>query len=201
MKHIEPEIIKFLNNDNIIEIIKRNIELKFNKKTYNTRKAKRTSIGNKLKDSINIPGKTLYIVEGDSAAGTLDQIRDKYSEGLYPCRGKSLNVLTSTVKKINDNKEISDIKEALGPLSNRRYEEIVLLPDADADGLHIGVLNTFLLQLIAEDFIKANKVSIILTPLYSATNKKEYIPIYKQEDCEKYLSLGYNITRFKGLGF
>lgn len=200
IKYIEPDIIKFINDNSIIDIIKRNIELKFNKKTYNIKKARRTSIDNKLKDSINIPGKILYLVEGDSAAGTLDQIRDKYNEGLYPCRGKPLNILKSTIKRINENKEINDIKEALGPINNRRYDEIILLPDADADGYHIGVLNTFLLHSIALDYIEKNKLSIILTPLYSANNKNEFIPIYKHENCEKYESLGYQINHFKGLG-
>lgn len=198
IKYIEPYLNKYINENNVIETIKQNIELKFNKSSNKKTRNKRISNSNKVKDSINIPGKRLYIVEGDSAAGTIKAVRDKHTEGVFPTKGKSLNMISKSLVKIHNNEELKDLKEAIGPVNNRRYDEIVWLADADADGLHINVIGAMNSYLLFPDYIEKQKISIIIPPLYSARKGNTYIPLYKIEDFEQYKTKGYILNRFKG---
>jgi len=183
-----------------LETIKNNIENKLEKKFVSSQTTKKTRISaaNKLKDCTKTPGKILYIVEGDSALAPLKQIRDIHTEAIYPLKGKVLNVENASLEKIQKNKEITDLIESLGPKSSRRYESLKLLCDADEDGRHIIVLMLLVLLKFADDYIKDNKVSIILPPLYGATKGKNFYPIYNHDDLVNYN--GYEIMRFKGLG-
>ena len=123
----------------IIDTIEINLERKLHQKIISTasksgRSGKRVSTGNKLKDCEKTPGDVLYIVEGDSAEGTLKQARDPKTEAIYPLRGKVLNVESASLDTIKNNKEIKDLLESLGTANNRRYKKIKILGDADADG-------------------------------------------------------------------
>lgn len=183
-----------------LEIIKNNLESRLSRSFVQsvTRNSTRISTKNKLRDCSQSPGKILYIVEGDSALGPLKQIRDIKTEAIFPLRGKVINVEKATIDKIKDNKEITDLLEALGTKTKRRYEKIKILSDADSDGHHISVLVLLVLLKFAKDTIKNGQVSVILPPLYGATKKKKFYPIYNHSDLGKYS--GYEITRFKGLG-
>ncbi|HKL23528.1 MAG TPA: toprim domain-containing protein, partial [Candidatus Nanoarchaeia archaeon] len=194
------EQIKDALDDGTLEIIKSNIENRLQKKFISSQTSKtiRISASNKLKDCIKIPGDVLYIVEGDSALAPLKQIRNIKTQAIYPVKGKVLNVEKSGLHKIQKNKEISDLIEALGPKDKRRYKKIKILADADTDGMHICVLILLVLLKFGDDFIKNNQVSVILTPLYGATKGKQFIPIYSHEELSKYPN--YDIMRFKGLG-
>ncbi|MFA7202706.1 MAG: toprim domain-containing protein [Candidatus Caldatribacteriota bacterium] len=188
----------------ILPTLESNLERKFHQKILNGSKSgkytKRVSVFNKLKDCQIIPGETLYIVEGDSAEGTIKQITNKKNEAIYPLRGKVLNVETATFDKIQKNKEITDLLEALGPINNRRYKSIKILADADVDGYHISVLVLLILQKYAPDYIKSGKASIVIPPLYGAIKGGKYHPIYDYSEVENYKSKGFEIRRFKGLG-
>ena len=191
--------------EQVIDVIESNLERKLHQKIVNgssksARSSKRVSAGNKLKDCQVIPGDVLYIVEGDSAGGTVKQITIKKSEAIYPLRGKVLNVESATLDKIKNNKEIKDLLEALGPVNNRRYKSIKIIGDADEDGKHIAVLVILVLQKFASDFIKNGKVSIVIPPLYGATKANKYYPIYDYSTVDQFRNNGFKISRFKGLG-
>ncbi len=200
---LKGKIDWFVNQ--VISTIEANLERKLHQKIINgssksARSTKRVSAGNKLKDCQKSPGDVLYIVEGDSAGGTIKQITLKQTEAVYPLKGKVLNVESATLEKIQKNKEIKDLLEALGPVSNRRYKAIKIVGDADEDGKHIAVLVLLVLQKFAADFIKSGKVSIVIPPLYGATKGNKYYPIYDQSKIEDFRSKGFKIGRFKGLG-
>ena len=78
------------------------------------------------------------------------------------------------------------------------------MADGDPDGYQISVLAILCLWKIADDFIYNGNVEIVMPPLYGAIKisgkKKEFIPIYDQNDIEKYSNSGFMIKRFKGLG-
>jgi len=190
--------------EQIIDTLQNNLERKLHQKIINgssrsARANKRVSIS-KLHDCQNIPGDVLYIVEGDSAEGTLKQITNKKIEACYPLRGKVLNVEASTLDKIQKNKEIGDLLKALGPVSNRRYKSIKVLADGDSDGQHISVLVLLAIAKFAPDYIKSGNLSVIIPPLYGAEKGGKYYPIYDQMKIDQFKKDNYKIRRFKGLG-
>jgi DNA gyrase/topoisomerase IV subunit B len=202
IKPLEQQLDWFCSQKDIIDTLNGILERKFNKKIEkkNNKYERYVDAENKLRDCEIIPGDVLYICEGDSADGTLKQIRNTRNEAAYPLKGKILNIETATFEKIEENKEISDLKQALGPKGNRRYRKVKILADADEDGKHIVVLVLLVLQKIANDMIEDGKVSVILPPLYGATKSKKFYPIYDVKDVEDFKNKGFNISRFKGLG-
>lgn len=98
----------------------------------------RVSSDNPLKDCAKIPGGILYILEGDSAGGTLKQKRDAKTEAIFPLSGKILNVVDKAVDKVIDSKKMKFLLEAVGvDLSQKnqtsfRYDKFKILCDADS---------------------------------------------------------------------
>jgi DNA gyrase subunit B len=192
----------FVGQEEIIKTIESNLERKFfTKITKSSKKYKKqTSAQNKVKDCTHIPGDVIYILEGDSALGTLKQIRDTRTEAIFPLKGKVLNVESNSIERISKNREIQDLLEALGPKGNRRYKSAKIIADADVDGAHIVVLVLLLFQKYVDDMIKSGNVSVIIPPLHGANKGKNFFPIYTEHQMEKYKKEGYTIQRFKGLG-
>lgn len=199
---LKSQVEWFLDRGNILSIITSNVErkLKQNLVKVKTVKGKGVNPKNKIKDAIKIPGDVLYILEGDSACGTMQCIRNPDIHGLFPLRGKMLNVESSSIDKFQNNKEIKDLLEGLGPKSKRRYKKIKLLADADPDGHHIVVLLLLFMQKFADDYIKSGNLSVVLPPLYGATKGKNYVPIYNEADLNYYRSQNWDVYRFKGIG-
>lgn len=162
----------------------------------------RVTAKNPLRDCLDTPGKTLWLLEGDSAMGNLLQIRNPRNEGVFPLTGKILNVVSKNINQVTDSKKFRYLFEALGvDIKNRnqtnfRFEELKILCDADPDGHHIIVLLLMGIWFYFPYFLNANKLTIIIPPLYGVYDKGKFIPLYSQEASLKYS----NCRRYKGIG-
>ncbi|MEG9194620.1 MAG: toprim domain-containing protein [Candidatus Methanoglobus sp.] len=97
--------------------------------------------------SKNIEERELFIVEGESAGGSAKQARDRRFQAILPIRGKIINVEKAGMIKILKNEEIKAIISAIGAgidrnfdLGKMRYSRVIIMSDADVDGLHIRTL-------------------------------------------------------------
>ncbi|WP_311329260.1 DNA topoisomerase IV subunit B [Capnocytophaga gingivalis] len=148
---------------------------------------------------------TLFITEGNSAAGSITTSRDANTQAVFSLRGKPLNSFGKTKKIVYENEEFNLLQAALDiedSIENLRYNNIVLATDADVDGMHIRLLLiTFFLQFFPE-LIKEGHVYILQTPLFRVRNSKETIYCYSEEERIAAIEKLKNpeITRFKGLG-
>ncbi len=149
---------------------------------------------------------TLFIVEGDSAAGSLTATRDVQTQAVFALKGKPLNTYGLSKKVIYENEEFHLLQSALNveeAMDGLRYNKIVIATDADVDGMHIRLLLiSFFLQFFP-DLIRHGHLFILDTPLFRVRNKKKTIYCYsEQEKQAAIVELGatHEITRFKGLG-
>ena len=159
----------------------------------------------KLRDCTNRNGE-LYIVEGDSAGGSIIQSRDPRIHAVLPLKGKSIPNVT-TKKNILQNKEVGELIIAIGAgvdthfdISKMRYDRIVCATDADHDGNHIACLVTMAIAILMPDIIRNGRYFIAQTPLFAINEKKTFIPLWSDEELEKARKAGRYISRFKGLG-
>lgn len=178
-------------------------------------RAKKASLHNrKLRDCrLHLGGKdkraeesTLFIVEGDSAAGSLTSCRDVQTQAVFALKGKPLNTYGLTKKVIYENEEFHLLQSALNieeGLEGLRYNRVVIATDADVDGMHIRLLLiSFFLQFFPE-LISNGHLHILETPLFRVRNKKETRYCYSEAEKQAALmKLGQSaeVTRFKGLG-
>jgi topoisomerase-4 subunit B len=178
-------------------------------------RAKKASLHNKkLRDCrlhlgdkhVRAEESTLFIVEGDSAAGSLTATRDVQTQAVFALKGKPLNTYGLSKKVIYENEEFHLLQSALNieeGLDGLRYNKVVIATDADVDGMHIRLLLiSFFLQFFP-DLIRNGHLFILDTPLFRVRNKKKTIYCYSEP--EKQAAVGelgasHEITRFKGLG-
>jgi topoisomerase-4 subunit B len=149
---------------------------------------------------------TLFIVEGDSASGSLTACRDVQTQAVFALKGKPLNTFGLSKKVIYENEEFHLLQSALNieeGIDGLRYNQVVIATDADVDGMHIRLLLlSFFLQFFPE-LISSNHVFILETPLFRVRNKKETRYCYSESEKQAALmALGQSAetTRFKGLG-
>lgn len=181
-----------------------------------TARTSRTVLPGKLADcsSKNRSECEVFIVEGDSAAGTAKEARDKNTQAILPVRGKILNVLKADLPKALGNAEIQGMITAFGlEIQNNkivlnedklRYGKIIIMADADVDGSHIRILFFTFIWKFCPELITKGYVYAAVPPLYRIIQGKK--SFYLQDDAAlnefraKNPNVKYELRRFKGLG-
>ena len=222
---------------NFDEKIKQQISASQNKELENIQIKKKSDIKaiNKLHDA-NYAGTkrsnqcTLILTEGDSAKtmaitgiSAIPNIKANDYYGIFPLRGKLLNVREATHKQIIHNEEFKNIKLILGlemgkeynesNISELRYSGVILFFDADVDGSHIKGLFINMIEYYWPSLLHINGfIKIFITPMIKATKKNETIAFYTFGDFENWKKkkmidslqshgLGsWQIKYYKGLG-
>ncbi len=162
----------------------------------------------------------LYIVEGDSALGSVKLSRDAEFQGIMPVRGKILNCLKADYAKIFKSEIITDLLKVLGcgvevqnshakdmssfDLMNLRWNKVVICTDADVDGFQIRTLILTMLYRLTPTLIQRGYVYIAESPLYEITCKEKTWFAYSDKEKNDILSTlqgkKVDIQRSKGLG-
>lgn len=156
----------------------------------------------------------LFLVEGDSAGGSAKQARDKDFQAILPLRGKILNTWEVASGSVLASEEVHNLAIAIGcdpgkdDISGLRYGKVVVLADADSDGLHIATLLSALFLKHFPALVNAGHVFVAMPPLFRVDVGKQVF--YALDEEEKRLLLEkiardklkgqVNVTRFKGLG-
>ncbi|OQA82252.1 MAG: DNA gyrase subunit B [Lentisphaerae bacterium ADurb.Bin242] len=148
----------------------------------------------------------IFLTEGDSAGGSLEQSRNPMFQAVFSLRGKPLNCFGMKLDSVYTNEEFYYIMHTLDieeDIDNLRYAKVIIATDADVDGLHIrNLLITFFLSYF-EPLVLSGHLYILETPLFRVRNKKETFYCYSEEERDAVaakLGKGAEITRFKGLG-
>jgi len=156
----------------------------------------------------------LFLVEGDSAGGSAKQARNREYQAILPLRGKILNTWEVESDAVLSNQEVHDISVAIGvdPGSNQisglRYGKVIILADADSDGLHIATLLSALFLKHFTALVETGHIFVAMPPLYRidvgketfyALDDEERKGIHERITAEKKKGKVQE-TRFKGLG-
>ena len=207
-----------------------------NKRSRENAERTRLNIKKKLSGSVDIANRVqkfvdcrtkdttrreLYIVEGDSALGSVKLSRDAEFQGIMPVRGKILNCLKADYAKIFKSEIITDLLKVLGcgvevhdkhakdmaafDLMNLRWNKVVICTDADVDGFQIRTLILTMLYRLTPTLIQRGYVYIAESPLYEITYKDKTWFAYSDAEKNEIVSgeladRKCSINRSKGLG-
>ena len=206
-----------------------------NKRSRETAEKARQGMKKKLSGSIDISNRVqkfvdcrsrdpekreIYIVEGDSALGSVKLSRDAEYQGVMPVRGKILNCLKADYVRIFKSDVITDLMKVLGcgveakdkqtkelssfDLGSLRWSKVIICTDADVDGYHIRTLILTMLYRLVPTLIREGYVYIAESPLYEINSKGKtwfaYSEREKAEIVESLKGAKASISRSKGLG-
>ena len=190
--------------------------LKTEKQVVRKKVTQGPALPGKLADCISqdLSRTELFLVEGDSAGGSARQARDKDFQAILPLRGKILNTWEVASSTVLASEEVHNLAIAIGcdpgkdDISGLRYGKVVILADADSDGLHIATLLAALFLRHFPALVSAGHVFVAMPPLFRVDVGKQVF--YALDEEEKRLLLEkiarekikgqVNVTRFKGLG-
>ena len=168
----------------------------------------------------DVARREIYIVEGDSALGSVKLSRDAEFQGIMPVRGKILNCLKADYERIFKSDIITDLIRVLGcgvevqtkkakdltsfDLANLRWNKVIICTDADVDGYQIRTLILTMIYRLCPTLIQEGYVYIAESPLYEITCKDKtwfaYTDAEKTEIVKKLEGRKLSINRSKGLG-
>ncbi|CAD6242835.1 unnamed protein product [Miscanthus lutarioriparius] len=222
---LSSAFLKKVETSSIIENVLSWADFKLNKELKKTDGSKKSRISGipKLEDANEAGGKdsekcTLILTEGDSAkalamSGIAVVGRDYY--GVFPLRGKLLNVREANHKQIMDNAEIQHIKQILGLQHGKQYEStkglryghLMIMTDQDHDGSHIKGLLINFIHSFWPSLLKVESFLVeFVTPIIKATKGKTTKSFYTMPEYEEWrTNLGasassWTIKYYKGLG-
>ncbi|HEY6986654.1 MAG TPA: DNA topoisomerase IV subunit B [Rhodanobacteraceae bacterium] len=192
------------------------VRLKTEKQVVRKKITQGPALPGKLADcaSSDLHRTELFIVEGDSAGGSARQARDKDFQAILPLRGKILNTWEVESGSVLASQEVHDLAVAIGcdpgkdDLSGLRYGKIIILADADSDGLHIATLLSALFLRHFPALVRDGHVFVAMPPLFRVDVGKQ--TFYCLDEAERDALLerihrekmrgSVSVTRFKGLG-
>ena len=162
-------------------------------------------------------GCTLVLTEGLSArtfaiSGLSVVGREKW--GVFPLKGKLLNLRSASLKQVSENAEFGFIKRIVGlkqgvkyeSLSQLRYGRLMILADADVDGIHIRGLCINVIQFYWPELIKLGFICTLKTPIVKATRGSEVRSFFTLKEFDRFRDevkdgiKAYNCKYYKGLG-
>jgi len=241
-KFIQEAMTEFLRSNLEVYFIENRFDAEriseqvlINKRSRESAEKARLNIKKKLSGNIDIANRVqkfvdcrsrdpekreIYIVEGDSALGSVKLSRDAEYQGIMPVRGKILNCLKADYVRIFKSEIITDLMKVLGcgvevesrqnkdlnafDLSNLRWNKIIICTDGDVDGFQIRTLILTMIYRLCPTLIREGYVYIAETPLFEincgektwfAYSDREKNDIVKELEGKK-----YRIDRSKGLG-
>ena len=205
-----------------------------NKRSREQAESARQNLKKKLAGSIDIANRVqkfvdcrtkdtarreLYIVEGDSALGSVKMGRDAEFQAIMPVRGKILNCLKVDYNRIFKSEIITDLIKVLGcgvetkkftkeltsfDLNNLRWNKVIICTDADVDGFHIRTMILAMLYRLTPTLIEEGYVYIAESPLFEIVTKDGSLFAYNERErveiLEKLGKTKYTLNRSKGLG-
>jgi topoisomerase-4 subunit B len=210
-KHVgDGEAIAKLAIDNALK------RQKSRKKVARRKVSQGPALPGKLADcaSTDLEETELFLVEGDSAGGSAKQARNREFQAIMPLRGKILNTWETDPAQVLQSQEVHDLAVAIGvdpgsdDLSKLRYGKVIILADADSDGLHIATLLSALFLKHFRPLVDAGRVFVAMPPLFRidvgkqthyALDHEERQGVYALIEAEK-IKGKVTETRFKGLG-